>query len=124
MKFFAVPILIFLMATQAFSKWVLLLEFRWNQDYIAHNLCVNKARPALKCGGKCQLMKRLAEDEKENAPAQNPSGKSGFQEVLFTVDAANFSLPSIAKTTVFPASHLRYGKTFSPPCPVFHPPLV
>jgi hypothetical protein len=53
MKFITVSILIFLMATQAFSKWMVLLEFSWNREYIANNLCQNKARPQSQCGGKC-----------------------------------------------------------------------
>lgn len=31
-----------------------------NYDYISKVLCENKAKPELKCNGKCQLMKELA----------------------------------------------------------------
>src|SRR5215213_9084953 len=109
MKFILVPILMFLVATQ---------------DYIAKNLCENRARPKLKCGGKCQLMKKLAEEEKENAPAQLPAGKSTFQEVLFTAIPLLVCQPAEdrQKPALFPP--LQHWKTFSPPCTVFHPPLL
>lgn len=116
--------LVFLVATQAFSKWVLLLEFKWNQDFIAKNLCENRTRPKLKCGGKCQLMKRLAEEEKENAPAQIPSGKSNFQEAPFTAAPLDFSIQLVNAKTALPFPHLKHWKSFVPPCSVFHPPLV
>ena len=66
MKFIAIPILMILIATQAFSKWVMLFEFQLNRDFISKNLCENRAKPNLKCGGKCQLMKAMEKEEKGN----------------------------------------------------------
>ena len=121
MKFFAVPILIFLLASQAFSKWVLLLEFRWNQEYIAQNLCENRAKPQLKCGGKCVLMKKMAADEKESS-SQQPNAKSRFQEVLFPFEPTGpaASRPAEKSRPVFTPYLLR--KYTSPPLSIFHPP--
>ena len=124
MKAITVPILIVLMATQAFSKWVMLLQFNWNREYIAANLCENKARLQSKCGGKCQLMKNIAKDEKENTTSQNGVGNSAFQEVLFTIHAVNLFVPILtsAKSSAFAGR--QNWITYSPPCSVFHPPLV
>ena len=68
MKIIVIPILMLLIATQAFSKWVMLLDFKWNKDYIAQNLCENKAKPMLKCEGKCHLKKMMAEEEQDTNP--------------------------------------------------------
>ncbi len=39
-----------------------------NYDYIAKVLCENKAKPELKCNGKCQLMKELAKASEQEKP--------------------------------------------------------
>ncbi len=36
------------------------VEYMVNYDYISKVLCENKAKPKLKCNGKCHLMKELA----------------------------------------------------------------
>ena len=89
-----------LIATQAFSKWVMLLDFKWNQDYIAQNLCENKAKPILKCEGNCQLTKMMAAEEKDTAPS-NKSTRSALAEVLF-------SFEPIVTALRFPASKKRF----------------
>ena len=67
MKFILVPILLLLMLAQSFSKWIVVMEYNLNKDFIAKNLCINKSRPKMHCNGKCQMMKRLAEEEKQNS---------------------------------------------------------
>ena len=124
MKIIVVPILLFLVATQAFSKWVLLLEFAWNRDYIAATLCENRAKPNLHCGGKCQLRKKMTADEKQQNPAQNPSGKSAFQEVLFTATMTVPVLQQLAQDTTVHFALSQHWKTVVPPCSVFRPPLA
>jgi len=64
MKFIIVPILLILLASQTFSKWFIFLEFSLNKNYIAAKLCENRSRPVLKCNGKCQLMKKMKQEEK------------------------------------------------------------
>ena len=57
---------------QPLSKMFIYFSFKINQDYIAKNLCENRTKPVLKCNGKCQLVKKLKEAEKEeqNQPSQ------------------------------------------------------
>lgn len=46
-----------------------IVEYFANYDYISKVLCENKDKPALKCNGKCHLMKEMAkasEGEKPN----------------------------------------------------------
>jgi len=69
-------VLILLMAVQTFSKWCLILEYQVNKDFIAKNLCINRAKPSCCCQGKCYLNKKMAADESDQ---QAPS-KGGQKE--------------------------------------------
>lgn len=46
------------------------IDFYVNQDYIAAELCENKAKPEMKCNGQCHLMKQL--QEVENVDPESP----------------------------------------------------
>jgi hypothetical protein len=121
MKLLLVPILILLVATQAFSKWVMLLEYEWNKEYIAANLCENKAKPKLLCAGKCQLAKKMAQEERDASSTSQPH-KLSFQEVLFSFEeqVSKIGLP-LASVNHGPLCYLerRYN---APPKAIFHPP--
>lgn len=69
-------LLILLMAVQTFSKWCLILEYQVNKDFIAKNLCINRAKPASCCQGKCYLNKKMASDESQ----QQAPGKGGQRD--------------------------------------------
>jgi len=69
-------VLIALIALQTFSKWCLILEYQVNKDFIAKNLCINRARPLSCCKGTCYLNKKMAADESDQ---QAPS-RSGQRE--------------------------------------------
>ena len=125
MKFIVVPILILLIATQAFSKWIVLMEYNMNRNYFAQVLCLNKAKPQLKCGGKCAMMKKMVDEEKQNSSSdQTGLAKLKFAEVLFPFEPSE---PSFQKGLI---KNNSYGSTdkawtlFNPLCAVFHPPLI
>jgi len=69
-------VLILLMAIQTFSKWCVILEYQVNKDFIARNLCINRAKPSCCCQGKCYLTKKMAADESQ----QQAPGKGGQKE--------------------------------------------
>jgi len=78
-SFFLVSFLI-----QTFSTSLLVINFYSNQKYIAANLCVNKYKPEMKCCGKCQLTKKLKQEE--NKDSQNPGRKlESREEVISSV---------------------------------------
>lgn len=56
-------LLIITVAIQTFSKWMVIAAFEINKDYIAKNLCINRAKPSNCCKGKCFLKKKLDGDE-------------------------------------------------------------
>jgi len=81
-------LLIFL---QPFSKIWIVLSFKINQDYIAKNLCENRAKPTMHCNGKCQLMKKLKQAEKEEQN-QLPQTFKEKSELLYCHNLKNFSI--------------------------------
>ena len=102
------------------------IDYVVNYDYIAKVLCENKAKPELKCNGKCQLMKELAKAAEEEKPI-SPTKKTQTQEteILFFQDipALVAEQTSIVAETVLNCHysnlyfHLK-GDNF------FHPPTV
>jgi hypothetical protein len=121
MKFVLVPLLMLLILSQSFSKLFVVLEYNLNKDFIAKNLCINKAKPKLHCNGKCQMMKKLAEEEKQNSP-NNSTTKIKIQEVLFSNEMNTTTLPVIACITLSYNEDRPLVKLNSPVSPIFHPP--
>ena len=77
--FFLVSFLI-----QIFSTNLLVVNFYANQKNIASTLCVNKNKPEMKCCGKCQLTKKLKQEE--NKDKQNPGRKlENKEEVISSI---------------------------------------
>ncbi len=56
------------------------LDYIINYNYISEVLCENKAKPELKCNGKCHLMKNLAKAAEEEKPI-SPEKKSQTHEI-------------------------------------------
>lgn len=122
MKLILAPLLMALVLTQAFSKWLVVIEYKWNKDYIVKNLCVNKARPKMHCNGKCQMMKRLAEEEKQNSEENSTSSKSKIQDVVFSNEIFKPQLPLLIKLKTVYNEERPLSKYSSPTGSIFHPP--
>ena len=67
------------------------MSFKINQDYIAKNLCENRAKPKMHCNGKCQLMKKLKQADKEEQK-QLPQTLKEKYEVLYCHNLTSFSI--------------------------------
>jgi hypothetical protein len=73
------------------------LEYYSNRDFFAEVLCINKAKPELKCNGKCILMQKLKQaTQQESDPISLPSLKFenypiGFVEFLPSQQVLSFS---------------------------------
>jgi hypothetical protein len=67
--------LLFAFLAQHFSAGLILVDYVLRTDAYARQ-CINKERPALKCKGKCQMMRKMAEQEKQSpALPDSPSLK-------------------------------------------------
>jgi hypothetical protein len=91
LKKILVILLTLLVFIQPLSKVWIFVSFKINQDYIAKNLCENRAKPILKCNGKCQLMKKLKQADKDEEK-QTPQTIKEKLEVLYCHNQANFNV--------------------------------
>ena len=124
MKFIVAPILIILIMTQVFSKWIVIVEFSMSRNYITKNLCENRYRPKMHCDGNCVLMKKMKKEEKQeqNAPG---SFKTGISSVVLSSRSFFATIEhtvSLSSKSYLPV--LNTGKPIDRTFPVFHPPVV
>jgi hypothetical protein len=100
-----------------------LLDYSFNKAFIANNLCENRSKPVMHCGGKCYLGKQLAKsNESQNAPGQKTVVKSVTTDFCEQTDN-----PSLVFSGIMPDYIVHYilpftGRPFSGS--VFHPPIA
>lgn len=82
MKLISVTILLICLTAATFSKWILIACYDLNENYIAKELCVNKASTTSHCNGHCYLSQQLNKDEKSGT-ASSTAGKEKFEIQLF-----------------------------------------
>jgi hypothetical protein len=69
------------------------LDYMINYDYIVKELCENKEKPEMKCNGKCQLMKGLADaSETENSSLPTEKKHQSSVEILFLEPLESYQL--------------------------------
>jgi hypothetical protein len=117
--------IIFLLALFMLLKPVLpVIDYVVNYEYISKVLCVNKAKPKMKCNGKCHLMKELAKTSENEAPISSDKKMAPQQlEVLFLEEIKSFKIASIYfcnKQKINSSYSNLYFYLNSPS--VFHPP--
>lgn len=97
--------LMMVFAVQMFSKALIMLDYAVNTTaYAIH--CVNKQKPRLGCNGKCQMAKKMMEEERQSQDNAAKKIPVGTDFCLFTK-----SCTAIPVITIL--SHLSYTK--------FHP---
>ncbi len=89
-----------------------------NQTY-AQN-CINKARPKLHCNGKCQLMKKLKQEEKKDQ--QNPERKNNCRENVLSSKSFFAAVSNIGLSILKAYSHRNSGIPVDRAEAFFHPP--
>lgn len=72
---------------------IFLMQYSLNKNFIAENLCENKAKPEMHCNGKCYLSKKLAKGN-DNQDAQNQKGgtKITITDFCESIDKTSFKL--------------------------------
>ena len=73
------------------------LDYIINYDYIANELCENKAKPELKCNGKCHLVNELAKASEDDKPIHSDKKNNSKHEieVLFFQEIKTFIVQQI-----------------------------
>ena len=125
MKFLCVPLLMLLLLTQTFWKWAIVIEYNMNRNFIAKNLCINKVKPKLHCNGKCQMMKRLAEEEKQNSSNNtNSPTKEKLPDQIFSHEIYQLTAPCLEYVTLFYNEHPPVLIHDALIASIFHPPVT
>lgn len=103
-----------------------LLDYVVNYDYISKVLCENKAKPEMKCNGKCHLMKEMAKAAEAEKPLQNEKKASHHEfETLFFEQLPSFEIV-VSKVIVQNKVNTNYSNLYcyENTSAVFHPPTV
>jgi len=97
------------------------VEYAINYDYIAKVLCINKDKPKLSCNGKCQLMKKLKEQQEDDFNSlriQMEEYPIGFVAIL-DIEKESF-ISHYTKNDFFYKLDYKYLFQHT----VFHPPIA
>jgi len=115
----AAILLIVAFIAQSFSKPFIMAGYYANTAAYAKN-CENKAKPKLNCNGKCQMVKKLQQEEKKEK--ENTERKAdGKQDVLSSKSFyATLHFKSVDIKTIYPSCI--DGKAVGRPHTFFHPP--
>lgn len=109
------------MLLQTFSKVLILVDYQANKEYIRAVLCINRDKPKLGCEGKCQLTKKLKEQEQNEKKSRDTHAAKEVQVQLFC--QALFSLPAVPIAPgPAPVASYRPGHPIQAYAAIFHPP--
>lgn len=100
-----------------------MLDYVLNTGAYAKN-CENKARPKMHCNGKCQMMKKLKQEEKKDQ--QNPDRKlENKSEVTLSSKSffASFDIVPLIQQSIS-YSELSSDRELKMPRSIFHPPGI
>ncbi|WP_126246120.1 hypothetical protein [Chitinophaga rhizosphaerae] len=61
---------------------IMCLEYQLNKAFIAANLCENRDKPIMQCGGKCHLSKQI---ERSGETPDPQSSKTGIKSISFDI---------------------------------------
>lgn len=122
-------VIIILLLSLSFQSLVKLGVVAWyeiNKQYVATVLCENKAKPQMKCNGKCYLKKQLAKaEEKSDSKSKNRQHNETRAEAVdfIITEALSFPFFSTAPAAIENDYYAdTYGINYSPS--IFHPPAV
>ncbi|WP_264510993.1 hypothetical protein [Flavobacterium sp. N1719] len=119
----SVLIIVFLLV---FKPVFPVVDYFLNYEYIAKVLCENKAKPELKCNGRCHLMKQLAkasETEKSEQKDKKSNVKVEWEIpfVLTEVESVRIPIEPLYYIPI-PSYSNQYSYTLN--TTFFHPPTV
>ncbi len=118
-KQIAASLLLLCFMAQTFSRAAIVSSYYVNTAGYAKN-CINKAKPKLHCNGRCQMMKKLKQEEKKDA--QNPERRSNSKDEVLSSKSHFASVHSIKIIT--PVQYFDHQPSFAigRTHDIFHPP--
>jgi hypothetical protein len=120
LKFIVAAILLLAFTAQTFSKGLLILDYYADTASFEKN-CVNKNHPGMHCCGRCQLKKKM--QQQENGDKQNSEQRDRKDELPLSAMSYFATLPP-RNEFVFKQQYaqLNCGKAIHMPYAIFHPP--
>lgn len=113
-------VLLLVFAVSTFTRVFRVADYYVNTAAYSIN-CVNKAKPKLQCNGKCQMMKKLKQDEQKEQ--QNPDSKSSAKsETLSSRSFYQQHINALEPLIQHFQLAIAMGKPKDSTIPVFHPP--
>jgi hypothetical protein len=122
LKGLTIILIIFAFSALTFNRAVIMLDYYVNTGSFAKN-CENKAKPAMHCNGKCQMMKQMKNEEKKDQQAPERKGDYKIEVVSSKSFFARFTCCITAiKNNLF----ARYTPALSVAelQDIFHPPAA
>jgi hypothetical protein len=115
--------LMLIFAFQSFYSAGITMWFHLNRSYIAQKLCVNKARPEMKCKGNCVLKKKLKEAENQQDDHGTKQLKEWISVPPFIISQNLYQFnPAIQSQVQIPKIEDNYH--FLAQFAIFHPPIL
>jgi hypothetical protein len=107
--------------TQAFSRYFIVADYYVNTGRYIEN-CVNKDKPWMHCNGKCQLCKKLHQED--NSDKQSPGRRSGNDRNDPLAAAIYVGFTAINPAECLSAKYPEHtgAATIKMPRALFHPP--
>lgn len=108
---------------QTFSKPFVIADYYANTSKYAKD-CINKAKPKMHCNGKCQMMKKLQQEEKKDQENPERKAENKNEIVLSSKSFAPF-LPALCYleiSTKLQYPKADYGYTLDRTNSIFRPP--
>ncbi|MBY0244035.1 MAG: hypothetical protein K2Q03_01130 [Sphingobacteriaceae bacterium] len=93
--------------------------YKINQKYIVEKFCVNKAKPQLRCEGKCYLANKIKKAIEKEQKQQEESLKSQLQII---VPNTNFSFNFYSLEEIYKPVPICIGSAQTSKFGIFHPP--
>ena len=112
-------ILILAFAAQTFNQLAIVIGYYTNTASFAKN-CENKARPMLHCNGRCQMMKKLKQEE--NKDKQNPERRNENKNEVVSSSSFFASIQHPISKNSFEYIILNNKSVQDIPSDFFHPP--
>jgi hypothetical protein len=107
---------------QSFSRWLVVVDYCIDTAAYAKN-CVNKDKPMMHCNGKCQMCKKM--EQQDNPDKQTPERRSANDKndpLSCDQDFSSGTSLIYMSATATRYAELSPGKTSRMPRSFFHPP--
>ncbi len=120
MRFFVASILFIALLAQTFDRTFITLGYYINTTAYSKT-CENKDKPMMHCCGKCQLRKKLEQEEKEKQNADR-RGENKNEVILFSKSSFATVIPIVSYELSLQYPPYSEDKEIRMPRSIFHPP--